>query len=52
MILYPTTILFRVTHAIKQAVADLKVGSSKDSVNFQTYENIVEIEKKFHHEEQ
>jgi 2-methylisocitrate lyase-like PEP mutase family enzyme len=61
MILYPTTILFRVTHAIERAAADLKAGkqlSKKDSVNFQTYEDIVglpqwaEIEKKFHHEEQ
>ncbi|CAF4376777.1 unnamed protein product, partial [Rotaria sp. Silwood2] len=38
MILYPTTILFRVTHAIEQTVGDLIAGKqllSKDSVNFQ-----------------
>ncbi|CAF2970922.1 unnamed protein product [Rotaria sp. Silwood2] len=60
MILYPTTILFRVTHAIEQTVGDLIAGKqllSKDSVNFQVFENIVglpqwkEIEKKFHHED-
>ncbi|CAF4304492.1 unnamed protein product, partial [Adineta steineri] len=61
MILYPTTILFRVTHAIEQAAADLIAGkqlSAKDSVNFKKYEDIVglpqwkEIEEKFHHEEE
>ncbi|CAF0984451.1 unnamed protein product [Rotaria sordida] len=60
MILYLTIILFRVTYAIEQAVRDLIGGkqlSLKDSVNFQTYEDIVglspwkEIEKKFHHED-
>ena len=61
MILYPTTILFSVTYAIEQAAKNLNAGkqlSSKDSVDFKTYEDIVglpqweEIEKKFHHEEQ
>jgi 2-methylisocitrate lyase-like PEP mutase family enzyme len=59
--LYPTRILFHVTCAIERAAADLKAGkelSSKDSVDFQTYEDIAglpqweEIEKKFHYEEQ
>ena len=60
MILYPTTILFCVTHAIEKAAKELKAGKPLDkdhSVDFQTYEDIVglpewkEIEEKFHYDQ-
>jgi 2-methylisocitrate lyase-like PEP mutase family enzyme len=59
MILFPTTVLFRVARAIERALTDLKAGRPmlpEDSVDLETYEKIVglpeweEIEKRFHHE--
>jgi 2-methylisocitrate lyase-like PEP mutase family enzyme len=56
MILYPTSILFRVTHAARQAAADLRAGKPLDercAVNMDEFERIVELahwqglEKKF-----
>ena len=44
MILYPTTILFRVTRAIERALEDLKAGrqmAAGEGVDFQHYEEIV-----------
>ena len=60
MILFPTTILFRVTRAIERAVADLVAGRPmppEEGVDLDHYEEIVglaewgDIEKQFHHEE-
>jgi 2-methylisocitrate lyase-like PEP mutase family enzyme len=59
-ILFPTTILFRVTRAIERAVADLVAGRPmppEEGVNLDHYEDIVglaewgEIEKQYHHDE-
>jgi 2-methylisocitrate lyase-like PEP mutase family enzyme len=56
MILYPTTVLFRVTHAIQGALDDLVKGKpmeKKKAVDLDTFEEIVQlnewkkIEKKF-----
>ena len=56
MILYPTTVLFRITRTIQRALADLKAGREmpkKDSVTMKEFEQIVdlpfwsEIETKF-----
>jgi len=56
MILYPTTLLFRIVRAIQLALADLKEGKAaneKDRTNLQEYEKIVglpgwaEIERRF-----
>jgi 2-methylisocitrate lyase-like PEP mutase family enzyme len=44
MLLYPSTVIFRVTRAIQKAVADLKAGlpmRSEESVTFREYEDIV-----------
>jgi len=46
MILYPTTLLFRLTHALQQAAKDLRAGRplNKDqSVNMDDFEKIVEL---------
>ena len=60
MILFPTTLLFRVTRATERALADLKAGRPmppEEGVDLETYEEIVglpeweEIEKEFHHQE-
>ena len=43
MIAYPTTLLFRVTRAIEQALADLKAGRPQgngESVDFGTFKEI------------
>ena len=57
MVLYPTTILFRLTKAIQRALADLHAGRQmpeKDSVSMREFETIVDlpfwaaIETKFH----
>lgn len=56
MLLYPTTILFRLTHAIREAAAHLRAGKPLDAeraVNMDEFEEIVElrhwqeIEKRF-----
>ena len=56
MLLYPTTILFRLTRAIQRAAADLRAGrplDKSDAVDMQAFLKIVEfdhwqeIEKKF-----
>ncbi len=47
MVLYPTSILFRVTRAIERAVADLKAGTllvKEESVDFREFEQIVGLE--------
>jgi 2-methylisocitrate lyase-like PEP mutase family enzyme len=47
MILYPTTILFRVTRAIERAAADLLAGRPLDrheAVNMEAFEKIVDLE--------
>ncbi|HXJ95824.1 MAG TPA: isocitrate lyase/PEP mutase family protein [Terriglobia bacterium] len=44
MLLYPSTVIFRVTRAIQEAVADLKAGRPmpvEESVTFGEYEDIV-----------
>ena len=44
MLLYPSTIIFRVTRAIQRAVADLKAGcpmAREESVTFEEYEGIL-----------
>ena len=44
MLLYPTTAIFRVTHAIQQALEDLKAGRpmpSGQSVTFGQYEELL-----------
>jgi len=44
MLLYPSTIIFRVTRAIQRAVADLKAGcpmAPEESVTFEEYEGIL-----------
>jgi len=46
MILYPTTILFQATHAIRQAVKNLRAGRPLDkaaSVDMDEFEQIVEL---------
>jgi 2-methylisocitrate lyase-like PEP mutase family enzyme len=46
MILYPTTVLFRVTRAIQRSLADLKAGlpmPENDSVKMTEFEEIVDI---------
>jgi 2-methylisocitrate lyase-like PEP mutase family enzyme len=46
MILYPTTVLFRVTRAIQRSLADLKAGlpmPENDSVTMTEFEEIVDI---------
>jgi len=56
MILYPTTLLFRMTHAIQRGLKDLYAGqelSSDESVNMKEFEELVEagrwrkIERKY-----
>lgn len=58
MILYPTTLLFRVVRCLERALKDLKAGrqtSEKEGVNMTEYEEIVdlarwaEIENRFQH---
>jgi 2-methylisocitrate lyase-like PEP mutase family enzyme len=58
MILFPTTLLFRVVRAAERALEDLKAGRPmppEEGVDLDTYEEIVdlpeweEIEKRFHH---
>jgi 2-methylisocitrate lyase-like PEP mutase family enzyme len=58
MILYPTTLLFRVVRCLERALADLKAGKKmpeKEGVDMSEYEDIVglahwaEIEKRFQH---
>jgi 2-methylisocitrate lyase-like PEP mutase family enzyme len=60
MILFPTTLLFRVTRALERALADLKAGRPmppEEGVDLKKYEEIVgladweEIEKRFQPEE-
>jgi 2-methylisocitrate lyase-like PEP mutase family enzyme len=44
MLLYPTTVIFRVTRAIQKAIEDLKAGRpmpADDSVTFKEYEDIL-----------
>jgi 2-methylisocitrate lyase-like PEP mutase family enzyme len=44
MLLYPTTVVFRVTRAIQKAVGDLKAGRQmppEESVTFKEYEDIL-----------
>jgi len=44
MLLYPSTVIFRVTRAIQKAVADLKAGrpmALEESVTFEEYEDIL-----------
>ena len=46
MVLYPTTILFRMTKAIQNALADLKAGREmprNQAVDMQTFETIVDL---------
>ena len=46
MILYPTTLLFRMTHAVQQGLEDLKAGrplSKQDSVDMLEFERLVDI---------
>ena len=46
MLLYPSTVLFRVTRAIQRAVEDLKAGRpmpADESVTFAQYENVVRL---------
>lgn len=46
MVLYPTTILFRMTRAIQNALADLKAGREMpkdEAVSMQTFEAIVDL---------
>lgn len=48
MILYPTSILFRVTRAIERAMEDLKAGRQmppEDGVDFKHYEEIVGLQQ-------
>jgi len=48
MILYPTTVLFRAVSAMERALADLLAGiplSEKDSVDLESFEDIVEMPK-------
>lgn len=56
MILYPTTVLFRLTKAIERALSDLKAGEpmkKEDAVDLDEFEEIVglpawqQIEKTF-----
>jgi 2-methylisocitrate lyase-like PEP mutase family enzyme len=58
MILYPTTLLFRVVRALERALADLKAGKQtpeKEGIGLTEYETIVglphwaEIENRFQH---
>jgi len=58
MILYPTSLLFRVVRSLERALADLRVGRptpAKEGVKLAEYEEIVglqkwaEIEKRFQH---
>jgi len=46
MLLYPTTVLFRLTRTIQAALTDLKLGKpmSKDAVNMDQFEQIVDID--------
>ena len=44
MLLYPTTVIFRVTRAIQKAIADLKAGHpmpAEESVTFKEYEDML-----------
>ena len=44
MLLYPTTVIFRVTRAIQKAVEDLKAGRpmpTDESVTFKEYEDML-----------
>jgi 2-methylisocitrate lyase-like PEP mutase family enzyme len=59
MILFPTTLIFRVTRALERALDDLKAGRPmppEEGVDLETYEEIVGlpewegIEERFHHE--
>ena len=46
MVLYPTTVIFRVTRAIQRAVEDLKAGRpmpADDAVTFEQYENMLRL---------
>jgi len=48
MLLYPTTVIFRVTRAIQKAVEDLKTGRPMppaESVTFKEYEDILELQR-------
>ena len=48
MLLYPSTVIFRVTRAIQKAVADLKAGRpmrSEESVTFGEYEEILGLQQ-------
>ena len=47
MLLYPTTILFRLTHAIREAAKDLRAGrplKKEQSVDMDEFEEIVELQ--------
>ena len=46
MLLYPATVIFRVTRAIENAVNDLKAGRlmpADDSVTFEEYEDMLRL---------
>ena len=46
MVLYPTTVIFRVTRAIRRAVDDLKAGRpmpADDAVTFEEYEDMLRL---------
>ena len=46
MVLYPTTVIFRVTRAIQKAVEDLKAGrpmAADDAVTFEEYEEMLRL---------
>jgi len=46
MVLYPTTVIFRVTRAIQKAVQDLKAGRpmpADDAVTFEEYEDMLRL---------
>ena len=46
MVLYPTTVLFRVTHTILQVLEDIKAGRpmpASESVSMMEFEKLVDI---------
>jgi len=48
MILYPTTVLFRATEAIRRALSDLRSGNElppRESVDMKDFEEIVDINR-------
>ena len=48
MVLYPTSVLFRVTHTIQRALEDIKQGRpmrKNEAVDMQTFEQIVGLER-------